>query len=46
LTYDCDKRVSAEEALKHPWIVEMSSASVDASVAMGALSNLKTFRAD
>jgi calcium-dependent protein kinase len=46
LTYDVDKRPSAEEALKHPWIQEMSTASVDATVAMGALSNLKTFRAD
>jgi len=25
LTYDPDQRVSAEEALKHPWIEEMSS---------------------
>jgi len=24
LTYDPDQRVSAEEALKHPWIEEMS----------------------
>lgn len=46
LIYDADKRPSAEEALRHPWIVEMSTALVDASVAMGALSNLKTFRAD
>jgi calcium-dependent protein kinase len=46
LTYDVDKRPSAEEALKHPWIQEMSTASVDAQIAMGALSNLKTFRAD
>ena len=46
LTYDVEKRPSAEEALKHPWITEMSQSSVDANVAMGALSNLKTFRAD
>ena len=46
LTYDIDKRPSAEEALKHPWITEMSNASIDATIAMGALSNLKTFRAD
>ena len=46
LTYDPDKRVSAEKALAHPWITEMGQASVDASIAMGALSNLKTFRAD
>jgi len=46
LTFDVDKRPSAEAALKHPWIIEMSSSTVDAGVAMGALSNLKTFRAD
>jgi calcium-dependent protein kinase len=46
LTYDPDQRPSAEEALQHPWIVEMSSSTVDAAVAIGALSNLKTFRAD
>jgi calcium-dependent protein kinase len=46
LTYDPEHRPSAEEALKHPWITEMSSVQVDSSVAMGALSNLKNFRAD
>jgi calcium-dependent protein kinase len=46
LTYDQDARPSAEEALKHPWITEMSTQAIDSSVAMGALSNLKTFRAD
>ena len=46
LTYDPEKRPSAEMALKHPWINEMSGSTVDANVAMGALSNLKTFRAD
>ena len=46
LTYDQDQRISAEEALKHPWIVEMSSLTVDQSVAVGALSNLKSFRAE
>lgn len=46
LTYDVDKRPSAEQAIQHPWIVKMSSQQVDASVAMGALTNLKSFRAD
>ena len=46
LTYEVEHRPSAEEALKHPWITEMSNIQVDSSVAMGALSNLKNFRAD
>ena len=46
LTYDPDKRPSAEQALKHPWISEMSSGPLDTAIAMGALTNLKTFRAD
>lgn len=46
LTYDPEKRPSAEVALKHAWINEMSGSTVDANIAMGALSNLKTFRAD
>ncbi len=46
LTYDVDQRPSAEEALKHPWITDSAQQAVDSTVAMGALSNLKTFRAD
>ena len=46
LTYDVDKRPSASAALQHPWITEMSQSTVDANLAVGALSNLKTFRAD
>lgn len=46
MTYDADKRPSAEEALKHPWITEGISSAIDANIAIGALSNLKTFRAD
>lgn len=46
LTYDPEKRPSAEDALRHPWITEMSASTVDSSVALGALANLKSFRAD
>ena len=46
LTYDVDQRPSAEQALQHPWITETSGQAVDNAVAMGALTNLKTFRAD
>lgn len=46
LTYDIEQRPSAQQALQHTWIIEMSQQPIDQSVAMGALSNLKTFRAD
>jgi len=46
LTFDTAARPSAEEALKHPWIVEYSVQSVDSTIAMGALNNLSHFRAD
>ena len=46
LTYEMDKRITAEEALQHPWITEMSQSKIDTSLAQGALANLKTFRAD
>lgn len=46
LTYDPAARPSAQNALQHPWILEMSQSTVDANLAVGALSNLKTFRAD
>eukprot|EP00117_Sycon_ciliatum_P036058 scpid83368/ scgid27208/ Calcium-dependent protein kinase 4 len=45
-TYDIEKRPSAEESLKHPWITEMSTIQIDANVAQNALSNLKNFSAD
>jgi hypothetical protein len=44
LTYEHEKRPSAEELLQHPWIVEMSESKIDKSLAQGALSNLKGFK--
>jgi len=46
LTYDPEKRPTAEKMLTHPWLTEFSKTAVDTNLAMGALSNLKTFRAD
>jgi len=49
LTKEQDKRPSAEQALQHPWILNAQKASKEAlsqDVAMGALSNLKSFNAD
>lgn len=45
-TYDIDKRPSAEEALQHPWISQMSQINVDVSAAQSALNNLSSFSAD
>lgn len=46
LTLDPEKRVSAEQALKHPWITEMGDPKIDINLAQGGLANLKNFRAD
>jgi calcium-dependent protein kinase len=46
LTFDIERRPSAEEALQHPWIQETSSAAVEAGLVQGALGNLQSFRAD
>jgi calcium-dependent protein kinase len=49
LTLDQNKRPSAEQALKHPWIVEankLSLESVSSDMAMNALTNLQSFNAN
>lgn len=46
LTYDAEKRPTAEKALQHPWITELSKVALDESTALSALDNLKGFRAD
>jgi len=46
LTFKQEDRPSAQEALAHPWITELSAIQVDESMALGALNNLKDFRAD
>jgi len=43
LTYKQDERPTAEECLQHPWIVELASITIDDSLAMSALDNLKSF---
>lgn len=43
LTYKPDDRISAEEALTHPWL-ELSKTEVDTGAASNALGNLKNFR--
>lgn len=47
LTYDSSKRISAEEALNHPWIVRMSAVKdveVPKNELAGALTNMKKFQ--
>lgn len=46
MTYDPADRISAEEALSHPWIASNSSVTIDAKAAENALSALQGFRAD
>jgi calcium-dependent protein kinase len=46
LTYDQEQRPTAEDSLKHKWIAELAQVTVDETVAISALNNLKTFRAD
>jgi len=46
LTLEPKDRPSAEEALKHPWIIEQSSSTIDSTLVQGAFSNLKLFKAD
>lgn len=45
LTFKPEDRISAEEALKHPWLSELK-VEVDAATAGSALTNLKLFRSD
>ncbi len=47
LTYDPAKRVSAEDALQHPWFTKYAKhEKVEKSLASTALNNLKNFRAE
>ena len=46
LTYNQDQRPTASELLQHQWIVELAKVAVDEAGAIGALRNLKNFRAD
>ena len=47
LTKDIDKRISAGEALQHPWITKYGAEELmEKGAATKALSNLKNFRAD
>lgn len=43
MTYDPDRRISAEDALRHPWITKKAYEEIDSEVTLNALKNLKDF---
>jgi calcium-dependent protein kinase len=43
LTYDPNRRISAEDALKHSWISKKAYEEIDPEVTLKALKNLKNF---
>ena len=43
MTYDPERRISAEDALRHPWITKKAYEEVDNEVTLNALKNLKNF---
>lgn len=46
LTYDPNNRITAEEALHHPWIKKKVAEPSDPKATINALQNLRTFRAE
>jgi hypothetical protein len=43
LTYDPERRISAEESLKHSWITKKAHEDFDNEATLMALTNLKNF---
>lgn len=43
LTYDPERRISAEEALRHTWITKKAHEEIDNEATLNALTNLKNF---
>jgi serine/threonine protein kinase len=46
LTYKPEDRPSADQALRHAWLVELSHIAIDETLAINALDNLKGFRVE
>lgn len=43
LTYDPERRISAEESLRHQWITKKAHEDIDSEATLNALTNLKNF---
>jgi calcium-dependent protein kinase len=43
MTYDPDRRLSAEDALRHQWITKRAYEEIDNEATLNALKNLKNF---
>ena len=46
LHYNAEGRISAEEALSHPWIMKKGAEEYDNDIAFSALRNLQNFRVE
>lgn len=46
LTYDPERRISAEESLRHPWIAKKGHEEFDNEATLNALTNLKNYNVD
>jgi calcium-dependent protein kinase len=46
LTYDYERRISAEDALKHHWVMKRAFEEIDPEVTLSALRNLKNFNVE
>jgi hypothetical protein len=43
LTYDPERRISANDALNHPWVTKKAHEEIDTEAVLNALTNLKNF---
>lgn len=46
MTYDPERRISAEEALKHAWITKKAYEEIDNEATLNALKNLRNFNVE
>jgi serine/threonine protein kinase len=46
MNYDPEQRISAEDAIKHPWIQKKAYEEIDPTITLKALQNLRNFTAE